>query len=268
VSQKKLLLATRFTTLGMALMMMTSLPTHGQEPFSHEDWTKVLETFVDEGGLVDYVGLARDRALFDRYIAAIETIGPETNPELFPTRNDELAYYINAYNAHVFKGVLVRGPEDDTVWTPFGTGLSFFVYMDIRVGGKETTLKSLEDDVVRPRYQDPRVHAALNCASLGCPRLPREAFSGPRLDAQLDREITQFIGEARNVTVDAKAKTVKLSKIFDWFAGDFLAWEKRQGNTSPKILDYINRYRPAGEKIPGDYKVSYFDYDKAINARN
>ena len=236
--------------------------------FSHDLWTEVLQEYVNGQGLVDYEGLAKDRAVFDRYLAKVRTVSPKSHPKLFPNRDHELAYYINAYNAHVFNGVLDRGPEDDTVWTPFGSGYSFFSGMDITVGGEETNLKKLEDDVVRAEYEDPRIHAALNCASIGCPQLPRTAFTGPKLDEQLDREIRKFISEERNVEVNASKKEVRLSQIFEWFEGDFLAYEKAQGNANPSILDYINRYRPEGKKIPESYKVSYIDYDKGINAQS
>lgn len=84
--------------------------------FSHEEWTQVLSRFVDERGLVDYGALAEQRDVFDPYIAKIESSSPETHPELFATREEKLAYYINAYNAMVFKGVLDRGPEEESVW--------------------------------------------------------------------------------------------------------------------------------------------------------
>lgn len=257
----------RTAALGLVLSASASFGAAASEPFSHADWTAVLSKFVDGRGRVDYQGLAKDRAVFDRYVAAIEKEGPKSSPARFPTRNDQLAYYLNAYNAQVFKGVLARGPEDDTVWTPLGTGYSFFVSMDIKVDGATTSLKSLEDDVVRGQFKDPRIHAALNCASIGCPRLPQKAFEGPTLDAELDAGMKEFVAEARNCTADPGGKTVKLSKIFDWFEGDFLDYEKRQGTAAPNILDYVNRYRAAGAKIPRDYAVSYFEYDKAINAQ-
>ncbi|NJL27166.1 MAG: DUF547 domain-containing protein [Thermoanaerobaculia bacterium] len=149
------------------------------EEFSHADWTAVLARFVDEQGQVDYEGLASDRAIFDRYVRTVETTGPTSHPELFPTRAHQLAYYLNAYNALVFQGVLARGPEKESVWSGLISGYNFFVKMKVKVDGEETTLKKLEDDVVRARFEDPRVHAALNCASIGCPRLPREAFEAP-----------------------------------------------------------------------------------------
>lgn len=262
----------RSTALGLALWASASLGAAAvgaaaAEPFSHADWTAVLAQYVDGRGRVDYQALAKDRAIFDRYVAAIEKEGPKSAPARFPAKNDQLAYYLNAYNAQVFNGVLARGPEKKTVWTPLGTGYSFFVSMDIKVDGETTNLKALEDDVVRGQFKDPRIHAALNCASLGCPRLPQKAFAGPTLDAELDGVMKELVGESRNCTLDPAAKAVKLSKIFDWFQGDFLDYEKRQGLGDPSILDYVNRYRAAGAKIPRDYAVSYFDYDKAINAQ-
>jgi hypothetical protein len=255
----------------LALAALATAPLRGAEPFSHAEWTQVLQRFVDDRGYVDYVGLARDHALLDRYLARVEKVGPSNQPALFPDRAHQLAYYINAYNAHVFRGVLARGPEKETVWTggliPGQTGYAFFVGMDIEVGGKETNLKALEDDVVRAGFQDPRIHAALNCASRGCPRLPRQAFAGATLEAELDAAMREFVAEARNVKVDTQARTVTLSKIFDWFADDFVGYEKRKGNAGGNQIDYVNRYRAADAKIPRDFAIRFFEYDKRINSR-
>ncbi|HEX4954975.1 MAG TPA: DUF547 domain-containing protein [Thermoanaerobaculia bacterium] len=249
----------------LTLTLTLTTAAGGAEKFSHSDWTDVLAKYVDSAGRVNYAGLARDRAALDRYVAAIEKTSPKSSPELFPTREEALAYYLNAYNAMVVKGVLARLPGVDTVWTPFGTGYSFFVGMTIKIGGQETNLKKLEDDVVRAEFQDPRIHAALNCASIGCPRLPQKAFEPATLDAELDAEMREFVGEARNCSVDTARRQVKLSKIFDWFADDFLAHERRLGNASPNVLDYVNRYRAPGQLVPRDFAVSFFDYDKGLN---
>ena len=114
-------------------------------------------------------------------------------------------------------------------------------------------------------FKDPRVHAALNCASKGCPRLPQVAFDPEKLDQQLDLGMTEFVGESRNVTVDAAAKTVTLSKILDWFEKDFVGYEKAKGTADPNQIDYVNRYRGALPKIPRDYKIKFFEYDKSVN---
>jgi hypothetical protein len=235
---------------------------HANE-FSYDDWNNVLERFVDDNGLVDYAGLREDRTALDRFIQAIETQGPETTPDLFRSREDKLAYYINAYNALVFQGVLSLSPTADTVWGFTGTGLSFFVRMKVQVDGNKTSLKALEDDLIRDGFQDPRIHAALNCASVGCPKLPRTAFEPATLDEQLDAEMRKFVAEERNCRVDGSSGTVYLSKIFDWFRGDFEEFEERQGGGG--LIDYINRYRPPHEKIPTDLNVEFLKYDKSLN---
>ncbi len=250
------------------LLLLAGTTPVAAEPFSHQDWTSVLAKFVDERGMVDYVALARDRADLDRYLAKIEATSPSSRTPLFPSRDDQLAYWINAYNAQVFKGVLARGPERDSVWKGgLISGKAFFVDMEIVLGGEEMSLKSLEDDIVRKGFQDPRIHAALNCASKGCPRLPQRAFAPATLNAELDAAMREFVGEERNCAVDAAGRTVTLSKIFDWFESDFLAYEKRQGRRDPNVLDYVNRYRAADAQVPRDYRIKFVEYDKAINQR-
>lgn len=252
-------------------------PLRAEPPsgFPHEAWTRVLGKFVDERGRVDYRALAAGRTELDRVLARIAREGPRRTPEKFPEKNDRLAYYLNAYNALVFEGVLKRGPEPESVWKGgFVSGWSFFVGMKVRLDGEETNLKALEDKVIRKGFADPRVHAALNGASLGCPRLPREAFEPARLDTQLDAAMTAFVEEERNVSVDAASSTVTLSMIFDWFEKDFLAYEKPRWDPSKarerdesNVLDYINRYRRSKPAVDRRFRVRYADYDKRINAR-
>jgi hypothetical protein len=248
------------------LALTAAAPAVAAERFPHDDWTQVLARFVDAGGMVDYQGLARDRADLDRYLARIEARSPRSHPPLFPSRDERLAYWLNAYNAQVVQGVLARGPERDSVWKGgLISGKAFFEDMDIVLGGEKMSLKSLEDDIVRREFQDPRIHAALNCASKGCPRLPQRAFDPERLDAELDAAMREFVGEARNCDVDRAARTVTLSEIFDWFEGDFLDFENRQGTRDPNVLDYVNRYRPVDTQVPRDFKIKFFEYDKKIN---
>lgn len=253
--------------LAFAIALAGIAPAGAAEPFSHDDWERVLQEFVDDRGFVDYRGLAEDRAGLDRYIARLRAASPASDPGLFPTRDHELAYYLNAYNAWVFWGVLDRGPEIDGVWGLFGTGLSFFVGMDIELGGRETNLKELEDDVIRAGYGDPRIHAGLNCASVSCPRLPREAFTGPELDEQLDAAMREFVTDPKHLAVDRRAKTVRASKIFEWFADDFLTWLRQQGVADPDLIDYFNRYRGKAGAIPRTWTVEFMEYDKGLNAQ-
>lgn len=259
--------ASTFPALTAAAVLALAGAAGAAESFSHEDWGRVLAESVDEHGFVDYRRLAGDRSTFDRYIARLRAHSPASDPALFPTADHELAYYINAYNAWVIWGVLDRGPDIDSVWGLFGTGISFFSGMDIELGGRETNLKALEDEVVRARYGDARVHAALNCASVSCPRLPREPFTGEDLDAQLDAAMHEFVTDPRHLKVDRDAGRVTMSKIFDWYSGDFLADARERGIREPTLIDYVNLYRGDAGEIPRGYEIAFFDYDKGLNAQ-
>lgn len=233
--------------------------------FSYDEWTKILQQYVDEKGYVDYTSLNDNSAPLDAYTARIEQTSPVNAPELFPSTDAQLAYYINAYNALVFKAVLERGPETESVWKGLISGLNFFVRTPIYVGGDKTNLRKLENKVIRDEFKDPRIHAALNCASVSCPRLFQEAYLPETLDQQLDAAMSEFVNSEQHVKVDATAKTVMVSAIFDWFDKDFIEYEQANGNPSPNIIDHINRYRAPGSEIARDFKVEYLEYDKRIN---
>ena len=263
--------ATSAITLLLGLLLTASVYGSSSAAVDHELWGEVLERFVDDDGFVDYHGLLEDPATFNRYIDQIENSSPESHPALFNGPEEELAYYINAYNALVFKGVLARGPESESVWRGLISGYNFFVRMDIRVGGRETNLKSLEDDVIRAKYKDPRIHAALNCASIGCPRLIRQPYLGATLDQQLQAVMVGFLNADQHIQVDSENRIVRISKIFKWFEEDFLEYEASQGNSggtkTERMLQYINRFRPDSQRIPVDYKIDHLKYDKGINSR-
>ncbi len=246
----------------IALLALMGTPLQAND---HSEWTAVLSQVVDAHGFVDYDALLADRSSFDRYIELIENTGPATDPSEFPDSNSELAFYINAYNALVFEGVLNRGPERTSVWSGLISGYNFFRRMKVKIDGQVTNLQAIENVLIRESFADPRVHAALNCASVSCPRLPQAAFNAADLDVELNVAMREFVNEMQNVRIDKSKRTVYLSRIFDWFEDDFLEFEERSGSTAPSILNYINRFRARGQEIPGKYKVRYLDYDKGIN---
>lgn len=253
-----------FKTLIVALLVtIASNVSASDENFSHADWSAVLTEFVDAQGLVDYQKLSKNRTTFDRYLQQIETISPASHPVLFNTKAEQLAYYMNAYNAQVFNGVLARGPEQKSVWRGLISGYNFFVKMKITLGGQHTNLKDLEDNIIRAEYLDPRIHAAINCASISCPRLPQQAFLAETLEQQLDDAMREFVNSETHVQLDQNKRTVRVSKIFKWFKEDFIKHERSNGNLQPSLLHYINQYREM--KIPADFKVEYLPYDKGIN---
>jgi hypothetical protein len=251
---------------GLAVAGLGGAGQAGDAPaFDHQDWNAVLSRFVDERGRVDYEALARDRGGLDRYLTQIAEVGPRSTPEMFPTQAHELAYYVNAYNALVFQGVLDGGLEADTVWGGLVPGYGFFVGRKFRLDGQSINLRKLENKLIRDRFGDARVHAALNCASVGCPRLPATAFDPGRLERELNTAMAEFVSSEQNVRIDEANQTVFLSKIFDWYSEDFLADEREAGNAQPGLIDYINRFRGEAPPIPGDYTVRFLEYDKRLN---
>jgi hypothetical protein len=217
-------------------------------------WTRVLQRHVDEAGRIDFAGLEGDRRDLDRVVAYIAAVDPVAAPARFASATSRLAYDINAYNALAMQGVLDAG-----VPKRFGMlGRVWFFYLrGVTIGGRSTSLYSFENDVIR-RMGDPRVHFALNCMVVSCPRLPRAAFTTAGLDGELDRAARIFIGEDRNVHPDPAKRLVYLSAIFDFYTKDFFAW-------APSLIAYVNRYRD--KPVVLDYGIRFFDYDWTINAQ-
>src|SRR6516225_6707073 len=174
-------------------------------------WTKVLIRHVDDSGRIDFDALSHNPADLDQVVAFIAA--PASQPERFPDRQSRLAFYINAYNALAMYGVVQAGVPESL------GGLTKFVFFYLRkftIGGKPISLSKFENDVIRP-LGDERIHFALNCMVVSCPRLPRVPFSGAALDGQLDTAARTFIGDSRNVWIEHAKREVWLSAIFDFY---------------------------------------------------
>lgn len=215
-------------------------------------WTDVLAHHVDARGRVDFSGLAKDRAGLDEVVKFIAAVDPASSPERFPTPNVRLAYYLNAYNALAMYGVLDAGVPKRFGWLG---RIRFFVLRRFTMGGRAISLYRLENSVIRP-LGDPRVHFALNCMSVSCPRLPQSAFTANALDEQLAAAAREFAAEKRNVDVDDGRRELRVSGIFKFYTKDFLA-------KAPSLAAYINQYRLS--PVPTDYKIVFDDYDWSIN---
>jgi hypothetical protein len=217
-------------------------------------WTKVLIRHVDDAGRIDFDALSHDHTDLDRVVAFIAAVDPASQADRFPDRQSHLAFYINAYNALAMYGVVKAGvPESLGGLTKF----TFFYLRTFTIGGKSISLYKFENDVIRPLGEE-RVHFALNCMVVSCPRLPRVAFSAAKLDAQLDTAARAFIGETRNVYTDPGKREVWLSAIFDFYTEDFLAH-------APSLIAYVNHYR--ADKIPADSEVRFLEYHWTVNHR-
>ncbi|MEN9867010.1 MAG: hypothetical protein RL748_2600 [Pseudomonadota bacterium] len=217
---------------------------------SYAAWNRVLQKFVDDQGRVNFAALAQDRTDLDQFVSYIYDVGPNNQPQLFPARADVLAYHINAYNALAMYKVLATGIPDTLAGAK---KISFFAFGKVQVGGQPISLYDYENKVIRP-LGDARVHMALNCMSVSCPRLPKTAFVGALLAQQLQQETESFLSEARNLSVDGQR--LLLSEIFKLYLDDFL-------REAPSLPAWINRYRKA--PLPDHLAIEFTPYNWAIN---
>ena len=196
-----------------------------QEAFDHSAWDGLLRRYV-KAGVVDYEGLQRERAVLDRYLASLQTV----DPAQWPSREAQLAFWSNAYNACVFSGVLDHYPMKSVKGVR-----GFFDRLRYRVAGRGLTLNEIERE--GRALGDWRVHVAVVCASSSCPPLRAEAYVPERLNDQLAEQATQFLKDPQR-GMRLEGEILWLSKIFDWYAGDFLkaAPGGPAGKLTPEVL--------------------------------
>ena len=221
-------------------------------------WAQVLQRFVNDRGEVDFQALAATPADLEIYVRHVA----DTPLEAIPEGQARLAHMINAYNALSMFNVLQSGiPATHAGFAK----VTFFVIRKLEVGGQRMSLRSFENDVIRPysreardarNSNDPRIHFALNCSALSCPVLPRTPFSAAALDAELERETRAFFACSENFRVDAASRTVWLSELLDFYPEDFVP------GAASSLLVYANRYAPA--RAPPDYSVRFTPYDWTI----
>jgi hypothetical protein len=222
----------------------------------HQAWDALLKKHVvlADGGRasrVDYAGMARDREALRKYLDQLTSFRTTDFEKLQPP--EQMAFLINAYNAFMVEKVLTRYPDIGSVWDfgklfghPFKD--EFFTLL-----GRKFSLDGIEHGVLRKRYREPRIHYAVNCASIGCPMLREEAYAGARLEQQLEEQAVRFLSDrSRNRYRDGR---LEVSKIFDWYGEDF----------EPRSR-YFQGYAALLGMPPGAAPaLSFLDYDWSLN---
>ena len=247
---------------------------------SHDVFEGLLEEYVDGAGNVDYARWHGDpdaRHGLDSYLAAVGRFSPENTPERFAARSDELAYWIYAYNAAVIKSVLDNWPLDSitSVKAPLEVvkGFGFFYQQRFLFGGTPLNLFDVENEKIRARYRDARIHFVLNCASESCPVLKPELPTGEALEPMLQQAAHDFVAETRNVRIDHQNEQVVLSTIFKWFRKDFINDLRRRGlPTDRGLVDYVASVGPESLRRELDdaagYEVVFSEFDWGLNSRD
>ncbi|WP_017730338.1 DUF547 domain-containing protein [Nafulsella turpanensis] len=227
-----------------------------EEPPGHESWTLLLQKHVDEKGMVDYKGFMQDREQLTNYLRLLE----ENPPGEKWSEAEKLAYWINAYNAYTIDLVLEHYPLKSikdigtVIQIPFVNSPWDIEFIEI--GGKEYDLNNIEHNIIREEFEEPRIHFALVCAAVSCPKLRREAYTAEKLHAQLREQTKTFLANPERNQIGAKK--VKLSKLFDWYKGDFT----KEGS----LIDFLNQYTPV--QIEEDAKIDYLEYDWSLNEQH
>lgn len=217
-----------------------------------QDWSDILREHVDDQGRVNFAAVAARPEKLHRIIRFIEAQSPQSHPQLYATRDLQLVYHLNAYNALCLNAVIAVGiPRDLNL---LGR-LTFFKLNTVIIGGQRISLFDYENRIIRA-LGEPRIHFALNCMSVGCPRLPRVPFALATLNTQLETETRRFFSEARNLRVDHASQTVFYSEILKFYTDDFLA-------VAPSLADYASRY--VDKPVPAAYSVKFTPYDWTIN---
>ncbi|WP_432411832.1 DUF547 domain-containing protein [Rasiella sp. SM2506] len=219
------------------------IPPIQTEKFNHAELNNLLKKYVSDKGNVNYEGFRKNSKALRDYIASLG----KNMPNESWSKNDKLAYWMNAYNAMTVDLILrnlplesikdIDKPWDQRLW---------------KLGDKWYNLDEIEHQILR-KMDEPKIHFGINCASFSCPPLLNEAFTADKVDSQLTFLAKRFINDGSRNTLTTTS--IEVSKIFNWFSKDF----KQNGS----LIDFLNQYSET--KISANAKVRYKDYDWALN---
>ncbi len=217
----------------------------------HHLFDQLLAKYINNER-VDYQGMQSEEQKLDQYLALLDAADPGQLPA-----DEQFAFYANAYNAYTIKLIVENYPVKSIkdlgslFKTPWKKEF-------VKIGGQTYTLDTIEHDILRPQFQDPRVHFAVNCAAKDCPPLFPEAFLADRLDEQLDRNTRTFLNDPERTYI--KGNTLYVSAIFKWFKEDF------DNDPLNFILKYAEGdFKKALDAQKGNIKIKYLSYDWSLN---
>ena len=226
----------------------------GSTPPSHQLWNELLKTHVKPNGLVDYKGFIREKPKLESYLKLLSENAPDRSKW---SKNEQLAYWINVYNAYTVKLIVDFYPTKSI--RDLGPRLKIPLIKDVwhykffKIAGVDMSLDEVEHSILRKEFEEPRIHFAINCASVSCPPLLNEAFVASNLENQLMRVTTTFVNDPSRNKISSQS--AQLSSIFSWFKGDFT----KKGT----LIEFLNRYSKV--KISPNARISFLDYNWNLN---
>lgn len=220
---------------------------------SHEIWDELLNEYVNEDGFIDYKGILSEKVKFENYLELLSNNAPANSWN----ENEKLAYWINVYNAFTVKLIIDNYPlasiKDLNPTLSIPTVNTVWTKESFKIGGENFSLDRVEHKILRDEFEEPRIHFAINCASFSCPVLRAEAFKAEKIEMQLAEQARSFINDPQRNKITENA--VELSKIFNWFGGDF-----KKGQT---LIQFLNKYSEV--KISDNAEVDFMDYQWSLN---
>ena len=269
-----------FTLLALALTLAPVSSALAQFDHTHKAWDALLKKniVVIQGGKTSharYAGFKQDEAALKSYTESLSTVSDAQFKGFSKTQ--QMAFLINAYNAYTVQLILTKYPDLKSIKDLGGAFSSPWKQKFFKLLGNDSFLDQVEHEILRKKgvYDEPRVHYAVNCASIGCPALREEAFTADKLDAQLEEQATRFLSDRSRNRYSAQRESIEVSKIFDWFKEDWQSGYKGIGKAAAinSREDYFARYaallsdKPEEQKLIAEGRVSirFLDYDWNLN---
>lgn len=280
-----------FATLSCLLLAMLLAPSIAAadevgdptaSAYTGAPYAAVLERFVDEDGLVNYAALKADPADLETYLTALG----ELDREQFESwdEHEQIALLINAYNAFTLKAIIDHYPIQGSLFSfPYPSNSirqidGVWDTLTFELMGEQVTLDAIEHEQLRVDYDEPRIHMAINCASMGCPPLRTEPYRGEELNEQLDAQTRRMLGDSRYFRINPHLRVVMLSPLFHWFAEDFSGAEVADDASVPErralqqgVLNFISGYldEETGASLrEQQYIIGYLGYDWSLNEQS
>lgn len=249
----------RFLGLSILALLMAGA-ARGDEVVDHSKFDRLLSAYVSDEGFVDYAGWkGKDVRTLRRYLAQMSGINASTL-----SRREQLAYWINIYNALTIDGILQFYPlKSIKEKASYIGGFNIWDDYPVLIRGESYSLNHVEHEILR-KMDEPRIHFGIVCASIGCPKLRNEAFTGAKLEMQLEENARDFFSHSRNIQIDVKRKQVRLSSIMKWFKEDF-------GKTAAERMAFVAPYvsDPAQRQLleSGEASLKHLKYDWGLNGK-
>ncbi len=241
--------------------------------FDHSAWNEMLRrnvVIISQGhaSRVNYKNFKADEKKLNDYLETLSTLKKEDFEKW--NQPERLAFLFNAYNAFTIKLVLTKYPALKSINDVGSFFSSPWKKKFFKLFGDDCSLDTIEHRMIRKNYKEPRVHFAVNCASIGCPMLFNEAFSPDRLDLQLEQGLKSFLSDPTRNTYNKRSNTLEISKIFDWYAEDFEKGYQGYNDVADVMAKYpelLTNDVPSQKAIKNkSVPIKYLNYDWNLNS--